>query len=150
MSPRINLGKTNPALYQGLMALDQQAKQAVSAAGFSEGFSHLAQLRASQINQCAFCIRLHSRDALKVGESPDRLAVLAAWRETQYFSEKERAALELIESVTLVSQGQVPDEIYQAAERVLNAEEIAAIEWLSVVINAWNRVGISSRYPVKP
>jgi AhpD family alkylhydroperoxidase len=148
MIERINLGKSAPALYQSVVALDQLASEVVAQAGIENGFSHLLRLRASQINQCAFCVRLHARDALAGGESNDRLAVLPAWRETSYFSPKERAALALVEAITLVSDGQVADAVYEQAEKTLSPSEISAIEWLSVVINAWNRIAISSRYPV--
>ena len=77
------------------------------------------------------------------------MAVLAAWKETEYFTSKERAALELVEAITLVSDGQVPDSIYEQAAANLSKEELSAIEWLAVVINTWNRIAISSRYPVK-
>lgn len=150
MSERVNLGKARPELYQAVVALDKLASQAARSAGLEDGFCHLLRLRASQINQCAFCVRLHTRDAQASGESIDRISVLPAWRETQYFTEKERAALELAEAITLISEGQVPDSIYAEAKELLSDEEISAIEWLSVVINAWNRIGISSRYPVKP
>lgn len=150
MNERINLGKAQPELYKAVVAVDQLAEQAARAAGWGEGFTHLVKLRASQINGCAFCVRMHARDALAAGESADRLAVLPAWRETAYFSEKERAALALTEAVTLVADGQVPDEVYEQAAKVLNAQELAALQWLAVVINMWNRVAISSRYPVKP
>lgn len=148
MSARINLGKAQPALYQAVIELDKKAGDAVAAAGIAAGFSHLLRLRASQINQCAFCVRMHARDALSSGESADRIAVLAVWKETTYFDAKERAALALVEAITLVAEGQVPDEIYALAQTVLSSEEIAAIEWLAVVINTWNRIGIASRYPV--
>ena len=107
-------------------------------------------MRASQINECAFCLRLHSRDAQATGETADRLAVLPAWRETTYFTDKERAGLALTEAVTLVAQDQIPDEVYAEAAKHLNAQELASIEWLAVVINMWNRIAISSRYPVQP
>ena len=149
MSERVNLGKSAPALYQSDIELDRLASEALTTAGISEGFSHLLRLRASQINQCAFCVRLHARDALSSGESGDRVAVLAAWKETEYFTSKERAALELVEAITLVSDGQVPDSIYEQAAANLSKEELSAIEWLAVVINTWNRIAISSRYPVK-
>lgn len=149
MTERVNLGKSVPALYQGVIELDRLASEALANAGITEGFSHLLRLRASQVNQCAFCVRLHARDALASGESNDRLAVLAAWKETEYFNPKERAALELVEAITLVSIGQVPDEIYEQATENLSKEEVSAIEWLAVVINTWNRIAISSRYPVK-
>ena len=149
MSVRVNLGKAAPELYQAVSSLDKLASQATKSAGLDEGFCHLLRLRASQINQCAFCVRLHTRDALASGESTDRISVLAAWRETQYFNQKERAALELVEAITLISDGQVPDSVYAKAVEALSSEEMAAVEWLSVVINTWNRIAISSRYPVK-
>lgn len=149
MTERVNLGKTAPALYQAVIELDRLVSEALTGAGIAEGFSHLLRLRASQINQCAFCIRLHARDALASGESGDRMAVLAAWRETEYFSSKECAALELVEAITLISDAQLPDAIYKQAEENLSKEEVSAIEWLAVVINAWNRIAISSRYPVR-
>ena len=147
---RINIGKAAPNLYKALIEMDKLASETVTQAGIAEGFYHLLLLRASQINECAFCIRMHAKDALNGGESNDRLAVLPAWRETEYFSQKERAALTLVEAITLIAEGQVPDAIYQEAEQMLSSEEIVAIEWLAIVINAWNRVAISSRYIVKP
>ncbi len=150
MSERINLGKSAPKLYQTLVSLDQLASEAVTSAGIAEGFSHLLVLRASQINQCAYCVRVHARDALASGETIDRISVLPAWRETSYFNEKECAALALVEAITLVADGQVRDAIYDHATAILSQEELSAIEWLAIVINAWNRIGIASRYPVKP
>ena len=149
MSARVNLGQAAPELYQAVSSLDKLASQATKSAGLDEGFCHLLRLRASQINQCAFCVRMHTRDALASGESTDRVSVLTAWRETQYFTQKERAALELVEAITLISDGQVPDSVYAKAVEALSSEEMAAIEWLSVVINTWNRIATSSRYPVK-
>ena len=150
MSERVNLGKAAPELYQAVSGLEKLASQAAMSAGIADGFSHLLRLRASQINRCAFCVRMHTRDALKSGETTDRISVLPAWRESGYFTEKERAALELVEAITLISDGQVSDTVYAKAVESLSPEEIAAIEWLSVVINAWNRIAISSRYPVRP
>ena len=149
MSARVNLGKAAPELYQAVSSLDKLASQATKSAGLDEGFCHLLRLRASQVNQCAFCVRMHTRDALDSGESTDRISVLTAWRETQYFTQKERAALELVEAITLISDGQVPDSVYAKAVEALSSEEMVAIEWLSVVINTWTRIAISSRYPVK-
>jgi AhpD family alkylhydroperoxidase len=150
MSERVNIGKSTPALYQAVSDLDKLASLAAAAAGMREGFTHLLRLRASQINQCAFCVRLHTRDALASGEAIDIVSVLPAWRETEYFTNKERASLELVEAITLISDGQVPDTVYERAAASLSREEISAVEWLAVVINAWNRVAISSRYPVRP
>lgn len=150
MTERLNLGKSAPSLYQAVAALDRLSTEAAAAAGVAEGFAHLLRLRASQINQCAFCVRAHTRDALASGESSDRISVLPAWRETAYFSAKERAALGLVEAITLIAEGQVPDAVYEQAAASLDRNEMAAIEWLAVVINAWNRIAISSRYPVGP
>lgn len=148
MEPRVNLGKAAPKLYQTVIELDRQANAYAAAAGLDEGFTHLVRLRASQLNRCAYCVRLHTRDALLSGESTDRVSVLPAWRETDYFDAKERAALALSEAVTLIADGQVPESVYAEAVTVLSDEEIAAVEWLSVVINAWNRIATPSRYPV--
>jgi AhpD family alkylhydroperoxidase len=150
MSERVNIGKSNPDLYRAVAGLDKLVAEAVASAGLSEGFTHLLRLRASQINQCAYCVRLHTHDALASGESIDRLSVLPAWRETGYFDVKERASLELVEAITLISDGQVPNSVYEQAAATLSKDEISAVEWLSVVINAWNRIAISSRYLVKP
>src|SRR5688572_17015169 len=109
MSTRVNLGKAAPELYQAVSSLDKLAAKASKSAALDEGLCHLLRLRASQINGCAFCVRAHTRDALASGESTDRISVLPAWRETQYFTQKERAALELVEAITLISEGQVPD-----------------------------------------
>ena len=134
MSERVNLGKSAPALYQSVIELDRLASEALTTAGISEGFSHLLRLRASQINQCAFCVRLHARDALSSGESSDRVAVLAAWKETEYFTPRERAALELVEAVTLISEGQLPDAIYEQAAPPNNVSA-AAVATRSLAAN---------------
>lgn len=149
MEKRVNLSKVAPALYQTVVELDRQASAYAASAGIDEGFAHLLRLRASQLNGCAYCVRLHTRDALASGESSDRISVLPAWRETEYFDEKERAALALCEAVTLIADGQVPEAVYGEAAAVLADEEIAAVEWLGVAINAWNRIATPSRYPVK-
>ncbi|MCP5321003.1 MAG: carboxymuconolactone decarboxylase family protein [Pseudomonadales bacterium] len=149
MTERVNLGKSAPALYQAVVELDRLASAALDRAGIAAGLSHLLRLRASQINQCAFCIRLHTRDALASGETADRVAVLPAWKETGYFSAKERAALELVERITLIADKQLPDAIYQQAATELSKEEISAVEWLAVIINAWNRIAIASHYSVR-
>ena len=148
--PRIKLGKAVPELYQTLGSLDEVVTVAGEAADMDTGFMHLLRLRASQINQCAYCVRLHTRDALASGETADRISLVSAWRHTEYFDDKERAALALVEAITLIADGQVPDEVYAQADAVLSEQEIAAVESLAVVINAWNRFSIASRVRVKP
>ena len=147
---RVNLGKTAPELYKTVLELENLSMQKVKQAGLEVGFSHLLKLRASQINQCAFCVRMHTQDAIKSGESIDRITLISAWRESQYFSEKERVALLLIEEITLIAQQHFPDQAYATAKKVLNEDEITAIEWIAIVINTWNRIAISSQYLVTP
>ena len=147
---RVNVGKAAPELYQAVVALEKLVDERTKAAGMAVGFTHLLRLRASQINGCAYCVRMHARDALAAGESNDRVALLDAWRESAYFDDKERAGLALVEAVTLVNNGQVPEAVYGEAAGVLSADEIAAVEWLAIVMAAWTRIAISSRYPVAP
>lgn len=147
---RVNLGKTAPELYKTVIELENLSMQKVQQAGIEIGFSHLLKLRASQINQCAFCVRMHTQDAIKVGESIDRIALISAWRESEYFSAKERAALTLIEEITLIAQQHFPNAAYEQAAKVLSSDEITAIEWIAIVINTWNRIAISSQYKVAP
>ena len=96
----INLGKQHPAAYKNVLASNKEVEEAVSQAGLDAKLAELVKIRTSQLNGCAFCLRMHTRDALEKGETTDRLAVLAAWRESQYFSDQERAALALAEEVT--------------------------------------------------
>ncbi|GAA4561426.1 carboxymuconolactone decarboxylase family protein [Planotetraspora kaengkrachanensis] len=145
---RVNIGKQHPEGYKALLALSAVAEEGAAAAGLDPLLVELVKIRTSQINGCAFCLRMHTRDALKKGESTDRLAVLDAWAEAGYFSETERAALRLAEAITRVSKGHVSDADYAAAAAVLSEDQISAVAWLTTVMNAFNRVAITSRYPV--
>ena len=145
---RVPISKHDPTNYKALLALSEAAEYGAVAAGLDPLLVELVKIRTSQINGCAFCLRAHTRDALKKGESPDRLAVLPAWAETGYFTETERAALQLAEAITLISEGHVSDEDYEAAGAVLAQEQVAAVAWLTTAMNALNRVAITSRYHV--
>lgn len=145
---RVNIGKQHPASYKALIALSSEVEGAAAAAGLDPLLIELLKIRASQINGCAFCLRMHTRDALKKGENTDRIAVLPGWEETGYFSETERAALRLTEAVTCVSDGHVSDEDYNAAAAVLTEDQISAVSWLAILMSAFNRVAITSRYRV--
>ncbi|EPJ38083.1 hypothetical protein STAFG_4903 [Streptomyces afghaniensis 772] len=105
----------------------------------------LVRIRASQINGCAFCIDMHTRDARGQGETEQRIYALNAWRETPFFTERERAALALTEAVTLVHDGHVPDAVYAEAAGVFEENQIAALIWSVTVINAYNRIAIATR-----
>jgi AhpD family alkylhydroperoxidase len=146
----VNIGTQYPEAYQSVRALDQQAVAAAVAAGLDARLRELIKIRASQLNGCAFCLRMHTRDALAAGETTDRLAVLAAWWESQYFSPTERAALTLTERITLMNDlADIPDRGIDPVE-VLTPEQYAATCWMAIVINTWNRVAVFSHYPVGP
>lgn len=110
----------------------------------------LVQFRASQINGCAYCLDVHERRLTDLGENPQRIAVLSAWREADVYSPRERVALRLTEAVTLVHDGQVPDDVYDEALSVFSPEQYAALLWVIVAINSFNRIAIAGRYAVRP
>ncbi|MEU4673241.1 carboxymuconolactone decarboxylase family protein [Amycolatopsis sp. NPDC023774] len=145
---RVSIDKQHPAAYKALIALSAEADAGATAAGLDPLLVELVRIRTSQINGCAFCLRMHTRDALKKGENPDRIAVLPAWEEADYFSATDRAALRLAEAITRVSDGHVGDEDYTAAAAELTEDQISAVSWLVTVMNAFNRVAITSRYHV--
>ena len=146
----VNIGKTYPAPYQAMLAFAGTAAEAGTDAGLSPLLVELVKVRVSQLNGCAFCLRMHAADAVKHGETADRLAVLAGWWESQYFSPEEQAALVIAERVTLIGDhGRLPDRGI-TPEDVLTEKQIAAVTWLVVVINSWNRIAITSHYPVAP
>jgi AhpD family alkylhydroperoxidase len=141
-----NLGKQHPSAYQSLMKLDAEVKVALETAEVDPLLVELVKIRVSQLNGCAFCLRLHTRDAIAKGETADRLAVVAAWWEAQYFNDQERAALSLAEQVTSLA---VPER-RAWDDGSLTDSQVSAISWLAIVMNAWNRVAITSHYPVAP
>jgi AhpD family alkylhydroperoxidase len=143
---RVNIGKQHPGAYKALIALSSEVEENAAAAGIDPLLVDLLKIRVSQINGCAFCLRMHTQDALKKGENPDRIAVLPGWEETGYFSETERAALRLTDAITRVSDGHVSDADYDAAAATLTADQVSAIAWLATVMNVFNRVAITSRY----
>lgn len=145
---RVSVDTQHPAAYKALIALSAEVESTVAAAGLDPLLIELLKIRTSQINGCAFCLRMHTREALKIGEDPDRIAVLPAWEETGYFSATDRAALRLTEAITRVSDGRVSDEDYDTALAALTADQISAVTWLATVMNAFNRVAITSRYHV--
>lgn len=126
-------------------SLHQAAVASAREAGVEPELLELVRIRASQINGCAFCIDMHTKDALAAGEDTQRLFLLDAWRESPGYSDRERAALALTEAITLVHDGQVPDDVYAAAAGVFSEAELAAVMWAAIVINAYNRIAISSR-----
>lgn len=142
----VNLGKQHPAAYQSVLALNAEVEEAVLHSGLDPKLAELVKIRVSQLNGCAFCLRMHTRDALDKGETTDRLAVLAAWWESQYFTDQERAALALAEEITHpMKPGR-----HEWDNGSLGDEQVSAVSWLAIVMNSWNRLAVRSHYPVGP
>jgi AhpD family alkylhydroperoxidase len=143
------LDKEHPAAWRALNGLGLKAKEIAAEAGLDGTLIELLNVRISQINGCAYCLDVHVGDAVTNGESAQRLAVLAAWRDTTLFSEKERAALTLAEAITTISDARTRDHEGAQARRHLTAEEFSAVSWLAITMNAFNRVSIVSQHPVR-
>lgn len=146
MTSRFGYAKLVPDLMEALLGVGSR----VEASGLEPTLVELVYLRVSQINGCAFCLRMHTRDAIAAGETADRLAVLPAWWESQYFDEQERAALTLAERVTRIADEHTAAVPAVDIEAVLSTQQIAAVTWLAVEMNGWNRIAIASHYPVGP
>jgi AhpD family alkylhydroperoxidase len=144
-SPRLDFDTRAAAFAKAMGHLDHTATKELDRVDFDPKLRELVRLRASQLNGCAYCIDMHSKDARAIGETEQRLYGLSAWRETPYFSARERAALAFTESVTLVAQSHVPAEDYDAVAAEFTPDEIAALLSLIVTINAWNALSVSTR-----
>jgi AhpD family alkylhydroperoxidase len=131
----------NPGIIQAMLGLEKQ----VSKAGLDSTLLDLVRMRASQINGCAYCLDMHSKDARAAGETEQRLYGLDAWRETPYYSARERAALEWTEALTLVTEGHVPDEVYERVREQFSEDDIAHLSLAIVAINGWNRLNVAAR-----
>lgn len=141
MEPRMEIGKVETAAYEAMLGLEKY----IRSSGLDKKTNELIKIRASQINGCAFCIDMHTKDARKLGETEQRIYALNAWRETPFFTPEERAVLALTEEVTLVSKNHVPDDVYEEAKRYYNDQQLAQIIMAIVTINSWNRIAISTR-----
>ncbi|MFE0380613.1 carboxymuconolactone decarboxylase family protein [Streptomyces inhibens] len=117
-------------------------------AGLDRSLVELINLRVSQVNGCAYCLNVHTRAALRAGETTQRLGVLAAWRDTELFTERERAALALAEATTEPANAVAQESAYEAARQALNDDEISAVIWVAITINAFNRVSVLSKHRV--
>jgi AhpD family alkylhydroperoxidase len=141
MEERIHYTKVSPGAYHALLGLEKYLHEC----GLEERLLHLIKLRTSQINGCAYCLDMHWKDLRAIGETEQRLYSLDAWRESPYYSERERAALAWAESVTRVSETHVPDEVYEEAMQQFNEKELADLTVAVTTINAWNRLAIAAR-----
>ena len=145
MTTRINAaGYIKTGLGQAMLALQHQ----VETSGLEHSLMELVKIRTSQINGCAYCLDMHTKDARALGETEQRIYALIAWRETPFFTDRERAALEWTEAVTNISQTHVPDEAYARLASQFSEDEIVALTFGVVVINSWNRLAVSFRAPV--
>ncbi|MFD5370059.1 carboxymuconolactone decarboxylase family protein [Streptomyces sp. NPDC127103] len=146
---RVYLDKQSPAAYRALVHTADAVRATAAEAGLDRILVELVNLRVSQINGCASCLDVHTRAALRAGETTRRLGVLPAWRDTELFTARERAALALAEATTDPADRLAQDRAYGAARAVLDDEEISAVIWVAIAINAFNRVSILSRHPVR-
>jgi AhpD family alkylhydroperoxidase len=138
---RLKIYKTSQELYDAMMALSNAAAKDIDAE-----LGELIKIRASQINHCAFCLDMHTRDARKNGVSEQKLDVLAAWAEADgLFTERERAALALTEAITELGDGHVPDDVYARAAALFTERELGQVIAMAVTINAWNRINVTIR-----
>ena len=136
MSKRFSI---EPAAYKAMEALEDYLKNS----GLDKKHSELIKIRASQINGCAYCINMHTKDARALGETEQRIYALSAWRETPFFSSEERAILALTENITNIKYG-MSEKIIEEAEKVLDRHTISKVIMAAVIINAWNRIGIGT------
>jgi AhpD family alkylhydroperoxidase len=141
MKARIDPTHVTPGIIQAMLGLERQVGQA----GLDSRLLDLVRMRASQINGCAYCLDMHSKDARANGETEQRLYGLNAWRETPYYSARERAALEWTEALTLVAESHAPDEVYERVREQFSEKEVMHLSLAIVAINGWNRLNIAAR-----
>lgn len=141
---RIKWSEISPEGYNAMMGLENYVEQS----NLEPKLKELIKIRASQINGCAYCLDMHTKDARAIGESEQRINVLSAWREAPFYAPRERAALSWCESLTLISQAGAPDDVFAGLEKVFKPEEIVELTFSIVVINSWNRIAIGFRSDV--
>lgn len=145
---RIFIDKRSPRAFHALAKTSEAVSATAAEAELDRATVELINLRVSQLNGCAFCLDLHTRKALRAGESPQRLGVLAAWRDTEVFTPAERAALALAEATTDPTDSAAQETAYETARQTLTEDQISAAIWVAITIGAFNRVSIMSRHPV--
>ncbi|SHG26988.1 carboxymuconolactone decarboxylase family protein [Dysgonomonas macrotermitis] len=141
---RLNMYATAPELYKAMLSLENALQQT----SLTPIEKELIKIRASQINGCAFCLNMHTRDARKIGETEQRIYLLNAWHETNLYTDTEKIILQLTEEITHISKGGVSDATYREAEKILGTPKLAEVIMAVVVINAWNRIAIATTLPV--
>ncbi len=144
MTSRIKYPKVAPGAYQAMLGLEEY----IHKCGLEASLPELIKMRASQINGCAFCLDMHSKDARAAGETEQRLYLLDAWREAPFYSQRERAALSWTEALTLVADSRIPDDVYNEARLHFSEQELVDLSLAVVAINGWNRLAIAFRSEV--
>ena len=139
MEQRMNIDKAEPAIYKAMAVADNK----ISSFELDPKLRELIKIRVSQINGCGYCINSHTKDALKLGETTQRLFALSAWWETPFFTNEERAVLKLAEQITHIAHKGVTDEVYSEALRILGEKKLAEVIFATITINSWNRIAIS-------
>lgn len=145
MSNRKPIYSIDPKAYDGMLQLEQYLNESQLTATHKE----LIKIRASQLNGCGYCLDIHTKNAIKYGESARRLFVLAGWRETELFTTEEQVILALTEAVTFIHEGGISDELYQQAEHLFGTTYLAQLIMCMVTINAWNRIGVATQLKAK-
>ncbi|MGY4691620.1 carboxymuconolactone decarboxylase family protein [Salibacterium sp. K-3] len=140
MEPRINYAKTNPEIFKVMRQVEEYKKTTE----FDKKLIELIKIRASQINGCAYCLDMHTKDARAIGETEQRIYCLNAWRESPFYSEPEKAVLALTEAVTFISEDGVPDNLYEQLLQHYNEKQYMDLVFLIITINSWNRLAISN------
>jgi AhpD family alkylhydroperoxidase len=144
MPQRINFQQIAPEAMRAMLGLERY----LASSRIERPLRNLIKLRASFLNGCAYCIDMHSKDARALGETEQRIYALAAWHETPFYTERERAALAWADAVTQVALGHVPDDVYNATRAAFSEEELVDLTMVVVTINSWNRIAIASRMEV--
>ena len=147
---RVHLSRAARPAYQALSAFSKTVGDIAAENGIDDRLKELVQIHASQLNGCAYCVRVHVERAVAAGITADAIAQLAVWRESGVFTERERAVLELAEAYVFIHEEGVSDDLYDRVGSVLSEKEYVALSWILVSINAFNRIAIAGRYPVPP
>ncbi|HVH88492.1 MAG TPA: carboxymuconolactone decarboxylase family protein [Terriglobales bacterium] len=142
MHSRIDSQKVAPGVFRAMLALENYVR---NSSGREPSMLELVRMRASQINGCAYCLDMHSKDARAAGESEQRLYALSAWQETPFFTDRERAALAWTEAITLITSGHASDEVYEQVRRSFSEKELVNLTLAIVAINGWNRLNVGFR-----
>lgn len=147
---RVHLSRSALEAYRALEAFSNTVGEVAAARGIDARLAELVKIHASQLNGCAYCVRIHVDKAVDAGITADEIAQIAVWRESGVFTERERAALELTESFTFIAEEGIPDAVYDHVGGILSEEEYVGLSWILIAINSFNRLAIAGRYPVPP